>query len=150
MTSRDLLTEVRELLKVIRLTKHDMARQNTAVPSGALGVLAIIAVGRGCHGKDLAAECALDPSTVSRAVAALVKAGLVARTADPDDGRASVLTATEAGRRALEEVLTCYDHRLVDALRDWTAEELRTFTTLLHRFTGDLKTTTPTTRLQEA
>ena len=147
---RDLLAEMRELLKALRLLKHELAPHTAAVPAGALGVLATIAAGHHRHAKDLAAECALDPSTVSRAVAALVRAGLVVRTADPDDGRASVLTATETGRRALDEVLTCHDHRVADALRDWTPEEIQTFTGLLRRFTGDLMTTYSTTRLQEA
>jgi DNA-binding MarR family transcriptional regulator len=147
---RDLLTEVRELLKAVRLMKQELAPRNAAVPPGALGVLAAVAAGPGWHAKDLAAECALDPSTVSRAVAALVRAGLVVRAPDPDDGRASVLAATESGRRALDEVLTSHDHRLADALRDWTPDELRTFTALLRRFTGDLMTTDPTFGLQEA
>jgi DNA-binding MarR family transcriptional regulator len=148
---RDLLTELRELLKAVRLMKHELAPHTAAVvPPGALGVLATIAAGPGWHAKDLAAECALDPSTVSRAVAALVRAGLVVRSADPDDGRASVLTATGPGRSALSGVLTCHDERLATALHDWTPEDLKIFTALVRRFTGDLLTDNPTTRLQEA
>ena len=44
-----------------------------------------------------------DPSTVSRQVASLVKAGLVERQADPDDGRASILVPTELGRAKVRE-----------------------------------------------
>src|SRR5687767_2537569 len=102
----ELLTNVRDLLKAVRLVKSALPARHETVPTGALGVLATInafggePVG-GCHLKDLAVRCALDPSTVSRAVAALVRSRLVARTADPRDGRASVLTVTPDGRHAL-------------------------------------------------
>ena len=46
------------------------------------------------HRRALAAAVHSDPSTVSRQVAALVRAGLIERQADPEDGRASVLVPT--------------------------------------------------------
>ena len=49
----------------------------------------------------LAETACVDPSTVSRQVAQLVKAGLVERQSDPEDGRASLLVATERGRARL-------------------------------------------------
>ncbi len=113
------------------------------MPSGTFGVLAAIenfTSSSGCHGKDLAAACALDPSTISRAVAALVRAGLVVRTADPEDGRASRLAMTASGRQALDEVDRWSDRLLSDALRDWTVEDLNTLAGLLQRFSTDLMT----------
>jgi hypothetical protein len=44
-----------------------------------------------------------DPSTISRQIGHLVKLGYVERTADPEDGRATLLAATDEGRRVLEE-----------------------------------------------
>ena len=49
----------------------------------------------------LAETACVDPSTVSRQVAQLVKAGLVERQSDPEDGRASLLVATEQRPRRL-------------------------------------------------
>ena len=46
----------------------------------------------------LAAAACVDPSTVSRQVADLVDLGLVERRADPHDGRATLLAATDRGR----------------------------------------------------
>ena len=46
----------------------------------------------------LAAAVCVDPSTVSRQIADLVELGLVERRADPQDGRATLLAATEAGQ----------------------------------------------------
>ena len=144
----ELLTNVRDLLKAVRLFKSDLpARHETVVPTGTIGVLATInAIGGepvgGCHLKDLAARCALDPSTVSRAVAALVRSGLVARTADPRDGRASVLTVTPSGQHTLDEFNRLADERLADALRDWTPEDIALLSGLLQRFATDLLTRT--------
>jgi DNA-binding MarR family transcriptional regulator len=135
----ELMARVRDLLKAVRLVKRPP--HQTAVPSGTYGVLATISTiesAAGCHSKDLAAECALDPSTISRAVAALVRAGLVLRAADPHDGRASVLALTPQGRAALSELDGWYDKHLADALQDWTVDDIRMFAGFLQRFSNDL------------
>jgi DNA-binding MarR family transcriptional regulator len=61
---------------------------------------------------DLAAALALNNSTVSRHIARLEQLGLVQRTNDPADARASLLALSDAGRhthavltRAWEEIL---------------------------------------------
>lgn len=85
-----------------------------------------------------------DPSTVSRQVATLVKDGLVQREADPDDGRASVLVLTDAGRRLLEEqrhFIACSYARMV---AHWDPDELATFAGLLERFVADHANYLPT------
>jgi DNA-binding MarR family transcriptional regulator len=135
-TRHELLTNVRDLLKAVRVVKSEL------FPTGAVGVLATIDTLDGCHLKSLAARCALDPSTVSRAVAELVRSGLVARSADPADGRASVLTVTPGGRQILDDYHRLTDERLADALRDWAPEDIATFSALLRRFANDLMTRT--------
>jgi DNA-binding MarR family transcriptional regulator len=146
----ELLARMRDVLKAIRLFKNRQPPQQMLVPSGTLGVMAVIDTTpetHGCHVKDLAAQCALDPSTVSRAVGSLVRAGLVHRTADPVDGRASVLALTEHGRRTLTDVTGWYDDLLADALRDWSAEDLSAFAAMLQRFSDDLIQRTHSTSL---
>ena len=136
-----LLAGVRDLLKAVRLFKNQMPPAQTGVPIGTFGVLATIAKiesGTGCHSKELAAECALDPSTISRAVGALVRAGLVMRTADPADGRASVLGLTPLGQETLNNVVRWYDDFLADALRNWTPRDLTDLAGMLHRFSDDV------------
>jgi DNA-binding MarR family transcriptional regulator len=143
----ELLIHVRDLLKAVRLVRSDLAARPETVPTGTLGVLATIntLTGEptgGCHLKDLAVRCALDPSTVSRAVAALVRSGLAARTADPRDGRASVLTVTPSGQHTLDEFNRLADERLADALRGWSPEDIAVLSALLQRFATDLLTRT--------
>ncbi|MEV4635724.1 MarR family winged helix-turn-helix transcriptional regulator [Actinoplanes sp. NPDC049548] len=140
---RELLAHLRELLKAVRLLKNEMSLQHPAVPAGTLSVLALIDAvaaepAHGCHVKDLAARSSLDPSTVSRAVAAVVRAGLVARAADPHDGRASVLGLTAAGRQALGDAMAWSDNRLAAALENWSVADVSVFTALLQRFSADL------------
>ena len=51
---------------------------------------------------ELASCLHADTSTVSRQVTSLVDIGLVERTADPEDRRATILVATDAGRAAYD------------------------------------------------
>lgn len=137
----ELLARVRDVLKAVRLFKNQQHPRHSTLLMGTLGVLAKIdeiGADAGCHSKDLAAHTALDPSTISRAVTALVRTGMVVREADPHDGRASVLALTPEGREVLDDVHGWYDDRLADALRDWTAQDLTALATLLQRFSDDL------------
>jgi len=82
----------------------------------------------------LAEAACVDPSTVSRQVAQLVKAGLVERQSDPEDGRASLLVATDEGRAAYaakqEHRARMFDH----VLDGWAPEDVDTLARLLAQF----------------
>lgn len=88
--------------------------------------------------RDLAGHACIDPSTASRQVDHLVRLGLVERHPDPDDGRASLLAATEAGLEAARRLRDHRDAFLADVLGRWDAADLDAFTTLLTRFNDDL------------
>jgi len=75
-----------------------------------------------------------DPSTVSRQVAHLVRLGYVERAADPEDGRASLLVATEEGRRVFEENRRMRNERIAALTGDWDPADRATLTHLLARF----------------
>lgn len=75
-----------------------------------------------------------DPSTISRHVAALVKLGYVRREADPDDGRATLLVATDEGLARTETMRGHRRARLHQALDGWSESELETLVGLLTRF----------------
>ena len=72
---------------------------------------------------DVAATVELDLSTISRQIRDLVAAGLIARTPDPADGRAALLSLTERGRSVLEAVSESRRRVLALAIADWTDEE---------------------------
>ncbi|MFI1989836.1 MarR family winged helix-turn-helix transcriptional regulator [Actinoplanes sp. NPDC020271] len=83
---------------------------------------------------DLADLKQADPSTISRQVAQLVKAGLARREADPADGRASRLAVTETGRQACERLDAARIALLERALSDWPADRVDAFARLFEEF----------------
>ncbi|NMO03588.1 MarR family transcriptional regulator [Gordonia sp. TBRC 11910] len=82
----------------------------------------------------LAELMSADPSTISRHVAALVKLGYVRREADPDDGRATLLVATDDGLARADVIRSHRRERLHRLLDGWSAGELSTLVGLLTRF----------------
>jgi DNA-binding MarR family transcriptional regulator len=130
---------VRELMKVVRLVKQQQQHGPGALAPGVAGMLAAIErLEGGCHLKELAATCALDQSTTSRAVSAFVQAGLVRRVADPRDGRASFLELTDDGRSALRRSDEWYATLLAAALNDWSRTDVEHLGALLRRFAESL------------
>ncbi|UOY00883.1 MarR family winged helix-turn-helix transcriptional regulator [Blastococcus sp. PRF04-17] len=84
-----------------------------------------------------------DPSTVSRHVTLLVERGLVVRSADESDGRASRLVLTDAGRTVLDELRAERVAYLRTVTADWTDDELSTFTSLFDRLLDGIATSLP-------
>nr|WP_232542368.1 MarR family transcriptional regulator [Nocardia bovistercoris] len=84
-----------------------------------------------------------DASTVSRQVAMLVERDLVERTADPTDGRASVLAVTDLGREVAERIRRRRHENLARVMASWTPRQRATFADLLRRFTDDFDSARP-------
>ena len=83
-----------------------------------------------------------DPSTISRQIGHLVKLGYVERTADPEDRRATLLVATEEGRRIFEHNRRLRNESIAGMLANWTAEDRVVLCELLGRFTDDFESST--------
>jgi DNA-binding MarR family transcriptional regulator len=81
----------------------------------------------------LAQALRLDASTVSRHARQLEDRGLLERTDDPDDGRASRVEVSEAGRASLEQAFEARHHVITAALEGMTEAERETLRDLLHR-----------------
>lgn len=87
----------------------------------------------------LAETLLADPSTVSRHISVLVGRGLVERSPDPADGRASLLSVTEPGRTRAMAVRR-RQLRVVDTVvAEWTAADREQLAVLLARFASDLE-----------
>lgn len=81
---------------------------------------------------------AMDKGAVSRQVQHLLDLGLVDRTPDPEDGRATLISVSDEGVRRLADVA---DHRrrlLAERLGDWTAADLEQLGALLSRYNAAL------------
>jgi DNA-binding MarR family transcriptional regulator len=88
---------------------------------------------------DLCAAEQVQPPTMTRIVAALLEAGLIAREADPADGRVAWVRLTPEGRKLLERSRGRKEAYLAKALRDLDPRELATLedaTAILERITG--------------
>lgn len=83
---------------------------------------------------DLADYFSLDASTISRQVAALHAAGLIARQTDTDDRRASRLRLTDHGAAVFDQTRKERQKVLQHILCDWSETDLLAFATLLARF----------------
>jgi DNA-binding MarR family transcriptional regulator len=108
-------------------------------------LLALVRCGPRRQG-ELAEESFLDPSTVSRHVAQLARAGYVERRPHPQDGRAVQLVATEAGERVARELSSRRQAMVAGALASWNPEDVRTLVTLMARLNDDLDAFRPQAR----
>jgi DNA-binding MarR family transcriptional regulator len=88
---------------------------------------------------DLAERLGIDSPAVTRKVQQLEQLGLVARTPDPVDGRASRLLLTDEGRRSIEQLLGARRKWLEEQLSEWPAEDRREFARLLQLFAHTLE-----------
>ena len=73
---------------------------------------------------DLADMFALDKGSVSRLVHQLLELGLIERTPDPADGRASILAVTDSAVRRLAEVRHGRRQHFDDRLDGWDPQEI--------------------------
>ncbi len=130
-----------ELIRHARMLHAIRSRMTTwsseGLEWGALKLLAHL-VKDGPQRQGELAECAmLDPSTVSRHVAQLVKGGWVERRPDPSDGRAVRLAPTEAGHRTFAEVGRRRDAMLREVLAGWADEDVAVLVASLRRLNDD-------------
>jgi DNA-binding MarR family transcriptional regulator len=88
--------------------------------------------------RELCAAEQVQPPTLTRIVAALVEAGLVAREPDPQDGRVIWVRVTAEGRRLLDRSRKRKEAYLARAIRSMEPRELETLedaAALLERLT---------------
>ena len=88
----------------------------------------------------LAQVLGLDASTVSRHARQLEDKGLLERTEDPDDGRASRVAVSEHGSACLAQGFETRRHVVATALEGFSADERETLRTLLQRLVESLLT----------
>ena len=88
---------------------------------------------------DLAEHACLDPSTVSRHLRALEEEGFVAKTPDPEDGRATLLKVTHAGAVLVDRARAERLEMLSAAVADWPAKDVAELTRLTRRLAESLE-----------
>ncbi len=98
----------------------------------------------------LATAFGLDPSTITRQVQALERAGLVRRHPDEEDRRASILDLSEEGQVALERTRSFRRGRLEEVLSDWPSDDRTEFARLLVKVNDSIAALVETNRARDA
>ena len=124
----------REMTSFARRARASAGRLHPELSLVSYTLLGHLEESDGCRATDLAAHYALDKSTVSRQVAALERAGLIARRQDPDDHRVQVLHPTEAGADILAQVTVSRRQAFRERVADWPEEDLVRFADYLLRY----------------
>jgi DNA-binding MarR family transcriptional regulator len=131
--------EITRHARLLHVLKSSMA---SLVPEGldaaAFGLLMTLVKGGPRRQGELAGMCMLDPSTVSRHVGQLARAGYVERRPAPADGRAVHLVATDAGEQVAAEIGRARMKVISAALADWTPDDVALLVALLRRLNDDL------------
>lgn len=142
-TCGELLRPLRALMGLKQIALQRAATQVDALPYAAAGLLAELVHCGESRASELAQHRVVDVSVVSRQVAQLESAGLIARRPDPSDRRVSLLWATEEGERVMARIETERREWLGHALRDWDDETVRHLADLLTAASEDMRRAAP-------
>ena len=136
---RDLEQEVGVMIRRIRRVLWERARAiHPDLQPASYLMLAYLAEHGELRASALADALVIDKGAVSRQLGHLVELGLVDRTPDPADGRASLLSASEAAVSRINAVVEDRRRWLDEQLGDWTDEELSDFAQVLGRYNAAL------------
>jgi DNA-binding MarR family transcriptional regulator len=87
---------------------------------------------------DVAAQLGIDAPAVTRKAQQLERLGLVSRSRDTCDARATQLRLTPQGHRVFTQFLDARHQWLTTLLADWPADDRREFARLMGRFADDI------------
>jgi DNA-binding MarR family transcriptional regulator len=127
-------------LKQTRLRDHLRARAGVDLDQAGLAALYALHTSQSSlRLTELAEQLRIDAPAVTRKAQQLERAGLVSRTRDEQDARATRLQLTDAGRRTLTRYLDGRRTWLAGLLADWPETERADFARLLRRFNDDVQ-----------
>jgi DNA-binding MarR family transcriptional regulator len=134
--------EVGVMVRRIRRVLWERARgvHPELQPSSYL-MLAYLADHGALRGSAIAEALCIDKGAVSRQLGHLVELGLVDRSPDPDDGRATLVSASADAVRRINDVADGRRRWLDERLEDWTDEEITDFAAVLARYNAALDET---------
>ena len=109
-----------------------------ALETGQMDTLDLLVTQDAWRMGDLADALRVDPSTATRAVQRLERAGLANRCGGSDDKRVVMVSATEQGRRRHDEALTRRQALLARIMESYDRDEWPALAEFLERFVGAL------------
>jgi DNA-binding MarR family transcriptional regulator len=139
-------TQVAWLMRLGEATRRATGVTHRALDRAAYVILRQLQHNGPMNVSALADALNLDGSTVTRQLTALQQDGLIERRRDPEDGRGTVISATERGLRQVETVRSARRTLYGSVLRDYRPEERQELAEALARFTAALDAHMRTTR----
>src|SRR5580658_10048721 len=107
-------------LKQVRLHEYLLAKAQVDVDQAGVALLYVLSVeGTSLRVTDLAEQLQIEAPAVTRKAQHLERSGLVSRTRDLNDARATRLQLTAKGRRTINRVLAARREWLTELLSDW-------------------------------
>lgn len=125
----DLAADLR--LVIGRLGRRLRQQSAGGLTPSQLSILSTLERDGALHMGELARRESVAPPTITRIIAALADAGLVTRTANPDDARSALVDVTGKGRKVLESVRTERTALLVERLAGLDDDEVATLAAAL-------------------
>lgn len=126
--------ELAVFLRRARASSGELAREvHPDLEPAAYGLLVRLEEVGSQRATDLAHYFGVGKATVSRQLRALDGLGLIARTPDPADGRASLVQLTPEGRERFTRVRDARRERYARKLAAWDRAEVAELARLLHR-----------------
>ncbi|CAB4729304.1 MAG: MarR family transcriptional regulator [Actinobacteria bacterium] len=120
------------------LRDHLFGSGDNALEPGQVDTLELLVARDAWRMSELAEALRVDPSTATRAVQRLVKAGIAERTACSDDARVVMVSATEAGRVRHRAIVDLRRATLKAMLATFAPDEREQFAEYLDRFVAAL------------
>jgi DNA-binding MarR family transcriptional regulator len=136
---RRIESEVGVLIRRVRRVIGERARAvHPELAAATYLLLAHVAETGPLRASALVDDMGLDKGAVSRQVTHLVDLGLLERSQDPDDGRATLLAASDDARERLATVGRQRSERFGQRLAEWSDEELSDLAERLARYNAAL------------
>jgi len=135
----EIAAELRVMARRFKVVVSDRAAAvHPHLQSSSFFILGWLVENGPTRGSALACQFHIDKGAISRQIQHLVDLGLAERAADPEDGRAQLVSATPEAIRLLKESDAEQRRRWQSRLDTWSPEELAAFAAQLARFNDDL------------
>ncbi|MEV4637438.1 MarR family transcriptional regulator [Actinoplanes sp. NPDC049548] len=131
-------TQVAMLIRLGEATRRSSPRPHRALDRAAYVILRLLQESGPQNVSAVANRLSLDGSTVTRQVSAMHRDGLVERSPDPEDGRGTVIAATERGLSQVDAVSSARRELYDEMLKNWTSQERKELALMLERLTRDM------------
>jgi DNA-binding MarR family transcriptional regulator len=130
--------ELRRGAAMVAVRDYFFVSESDSIEPGQMDALDLLVQKPAWRMSDLAEGLRVDPSTATRAVHRLVRAGLADRSSGAEDGRVVMVSATDDGRQRHAAIALRRRQSMARMLGEFAPEERQQLADLLDRFVAAL------------